>query len=71
MLEHTPLPGRGFRVDWAKLNNALFTLICADPDLRSRYERADSAQAEQICAEQFDALVADVQDFVDRFLVLE
>ena len=71
MLDHTPLPERGFRVDWAKLNNALFSLICADADLRAKYEQADSAGAEEICAAQFDPLVEDVQDFVDRFLVLE
>lgn len=71
MLERTPLPQGGFRVDWAKLNNALFSLICADPDLRAQYEKAGSAESEQICAEQFDLLVRDVNDFVDRFVVLE
>ncbi len=42
MREHVPFPDSAFRVDWANLNNALFALICADADLRARYERADS-----------------------------
>jgi hypothetical protein len=71
MLGHTPLPENRFRVDWAKLNNALFALICADPHLRARYDAADSAESEHICSEQIDVLVKDVDDFVDRFLVLE
>jgi hypothetical protein len=58
-----------FRVNWAKLNNELFALICADPALRERYECANSAEAQEICAEQFDRLAADAADFVDRFTV--
>lgn len=71
MVERTPLPESGFRVDWAKLNNELFALIYADSDLRMRYDRADFVEAQEICADQFDVLVSDVSDFMERFIVLE
>lgn len=61
----------GFRVNWAKLNNELFALIYADAALCERYERADSSEAQEICAEQFDRLANDAADFVDRFVIIE
>ncbi len=65
------LPESRFRVNWAKLNNELFGRICSDPELRAQYERADWTEAQNICADQFDALVSSASDFIDRFVVLE
>jgi hypothetical protein len=58
-----------FRVDWAKLNNELFALLYADPDLRARYDRANWQQAQEICADLFDRLVKDASDFMARFTI--
>jgi len=66
----TPFPDYGFRVDWAKLNNELFGAIYADPELRARYDRADSHQAQLICSDLFDMLVKDASEFVERFIIL-
>ena len=66
----TPFPDYGFRVDWAKLNNELFGAIYADPELRARYDRADSHQAQLICSDLFDILVKDASEFVERFIIL-
>ena len=71
MRDDVLLPDSGFRIQWANLNNALFALICADPDLRAQYERANSAEAQEICSEQFDALAADLAGFIERFIVLD
>ena len=71
MRDNLSLPDSGFHVHWANLNNALFALICADADLRARYELANSAEAQEICAEQFDLLAADAAEFVERFIVVE
>ncbi len=60
-----------FRVKWAKLNNEVFALIYADEALRARYERADSAEACEICSDQIDRLVHDAVEFVERFIVVE
>lgn len=59
----------GFRVNWARLNNELFGMICADPALRARYEAADSNEAQEICGDLFDLLVNDVTDFIERFAI--
>ena len=59
----------GFRVNWARLNNELFGMICADPALRARYEQADSNEAQEICGDLFDLLVNDVTDFIERFAI--
>ncbi len=67
----TPFPEYGFKVDWAKLNNELFASIYADPELRVRYDAASSSEAQAICSDQFDILVEDAADFVERFIVLE
>lgn len=58
-----------FRVDWAKLNNELFALIYADPDLRTRYDLADSHEAQEMCADLFDRLVDNPTDFMKRFTI--
>lgn len=55
-------------VNWAKLYNELFETIYRDPALLARYAAADSAQAQDICAEQLDVLIQDVHDFSERFL---
>ncbi len=60
-----------FRVEWAKLNNAVFALIYADEALRARYDAADSTEAREICADQVDRLAADPAEFVERFIVVE
>ncbi len=65
-----PGPDRRFAVNWAKLNNAVFGRIYADPDLRARYERATAAEAEEICSEQFDVLANDADNFVERFIAI-
>jgi hypothetical protein len=62
-------PECNLRVDWAKLNNELFALIYADPDLLQRYDRADSAEAQEICSEQFDLLADNAADFLERFII--
>lgn len=64
-------PESRFRVNWAKLNNELFGRICADPELRARYEKADWTEAQNICADEFDALVSTADEFIDRFAVIE
>lgn len=71
MREDVPMPESGVKVHWSRLNNALFGLIYADPDLRARYERADSAEAQDICAEQFDRLAADAAAFVEQYISVE
>ena len=71
MREFAPLPESGFRVNWAKLNNELFAKVYADPDLRIRYERATSAEAQDMCSELFDHLAEDAVEFVARFIVVE
>ncbi|MFN2450049.1 MAG: hypothetical protein ABR508_09755 [Candidatus Baltobacteraceae bacterium] len=71
MRDSAPSPDCGFKVNWAKLNNELFALIYADAALRARYDRADAAQARDICSEQFDHLADDAAAFVERFVVLE
>ena len=60
-----------FRVDWLKLNNAVFGRIRADKDLLDRYVAATSEEANQICADVFDEIVSDPEDFVNRFIILE
>lgn len=61
----------GLRVNWAELNNALFALIYSDPDLFARYDRADYAEACNICSDVFDLLAGDAADFLERFIVVE
>lgn len=64
-------PDSRFRVHWAKLNNELFGRICADPELRARYERAGFMEAQSICSDEFDNLVNDASEFIERFVILE
>lgn len=59
-----------FSINWAKLHNELFAAICSDPQLRARYEAADSEEAQEICADQLDRIVCDAGDFLERFIVL-
>ncbi len=66
-----PGPERRFAVNWAKLNNAVFGSIYADPELRARYERATAAEAESICSDQFDVLANDAEWFVERFIAID
>lgn len=58
-----------FRVHWSKLNNELFALIYADPELRARYDMADSREAQEICGDLVDRLVDDPADFIRRFTI--
>lgn len=69
MLDRTPVPDSDFRVNWVKLNNELFGMIYRNAGLRARYEHADFTEAQEICADLFDVLVKDVEDFVDRFIL--
>ncbi|HKU66209.1 MAG TPA: hypothetical protein VJP85_00380 [Candidatus Baltobacteraceae bacterium] len=58
-----------FWVHWSKLNNELFALIYADPELRVRYDLADSHEAQEMCGELFDRLVDNPSDFMKRYTV--
>ncbi len=60
----------GFKVNWVKLNNDLFGRICADAELRARYESADWRESQVICSEQFDLLVSDPSEFVERYIIV-
>ncbi len=64
------LDEHGFRVNWVKLNNDLFGGICADPELRARYDAADWREAQLICSDQFDLLVSDAAEFVERYIIV-